>query len=239
MCTAFKVLTQQPNMMRTYSFVFFIVATCMVHAEKRNTASIMSTIKNLHVKLYKSIQKEANAIKSATFETQCFNSGCFYNIASNNKQSKKADLCDVNVVLKLDNLAMKIDKLGNIPRTTECKKGFKRYQNRCYKYISTKVNFFEAEMFCRTQQSSLADIGNAKEDQWFKQFMTDSRAWVGGTDIAKQGKWKWISTGLPLNFTNWSRGEPGNAHEHCICYDKPSAWHDYPCDSKFAFICKY
>lgn len=122
MCTAFKVLTQQPNIMRTYSFVFLIVATCMVHAEKRNTASIMSTIKNLHVMLYISIQKEANAIKSATFETQCFNSGCFYNIASNNKQSKKANLCDVNVVLKLDNLAMKIDKLGNIPRTTECKK---------------------------------------------------------------------------------------------------------------------
>lgn len=225
--------------MKTYCFVFFIVATYMVHAEKRNTASLMSTIRNLYFKLYKSIQREANAIKSATFETQCFNSGCVYNTATNNKQSKKADLCNVNVALKLDNLAMKIDKLSNIPQQTNCKKGFQRYQNRCYRYVSTNVTFFEAEMFCRTQQSSLADIGSAKEDQWIKKLMTASRAWIGGTDIAKQGQWKWLSTGLGMNFTNWSRGEPGNPNEHCTCYDKPSAWHDYPCDSKFAFICKY
>lgn len=57
-------------MMKTYCFVFFIVATYMVHAEKRNTASLMSTIRNLYFKLCKSIQREANAIKSATFETQ-------------------------------------------------------------------------------------------------------------------------------------------------------------------------
>lgn len=68
----------------------------------------------------------------------------------------------------IDNLAMKIDKLSNIPQQTNCKKGFQRYQNRCYRYVSTNVTFFEAEMFCRTQQSSLADIGSAKEDQWIK-----------------------------------------------------------------------
>lgn len=226
-------------MMRTYCFLFLIVATCMVHAEKRNTASLMSTIKKLYFKLYKSIQKEANAIKSATFETQCFNSGCFYNTATNNTQSKKADLCDVNVVSKLDNLAMKIDKLSNIPQTTDCKKGFKRFQNRCYKYISTKLNFFQAEMFCRTQQSSLADIDSAKEDQWIKQLMTDSNVWISGTDLAEHKKWKWLSTGLPMNFTNWHRGQPGNTNEHCVSYHKPSAWHDYACDIKFAFICKY
>lgn len=32
----------------------------------------------------------------------------------NNMWSKKVDMCDVNVVLKLDNFVMKIDKLNNI-----------------------------------------------------------------------------------------------------------------------------
>lgn len=226
-------------MMRTYCFVFFIIATCMVHAEKRNTASLMSTIRNLYFKLYKSIQREANAIKSATFETRCFNSGCFYNTATNNTRSEKADMCDANVASKLDNLAMKIDKLNNIPQTTDCKKGFKRFQNRCYKYISTKLNFFQAEMLCRTQQSSLADIGSAKEDQWIKQLMTDTNAWISGTDLAEQGKWKWLSTGLPMSFTNWHSGQPGGGRERCVSYHKPSAWHDYTCDYRFPSICKY
>lgn len=225
--------------MGIYCFIFVIVATSMVHAEKRDTASLMSTIKNLYFKLYKSIQREANAIKSATFETQCFNSGCVYNTTTNNIQSKEADLCNMNIVSKLDELAMKMDKLGNTPQTMDCKKGFKRYRNHCYRYITTKVNFFQAEMFCRTQQSSLADISDAKEDQWIKQLFTDPHVWISGTDLAEQGKWKWLFTGLPMNFTNWSKGEPGNANERCVCYNKSNEWHDCVCEHKFAFVCKY
>lgn len=134
---------------------------------------------------------------------------------------------------------MKIDKLSNIQHSPKCKKGFKINQNRCYKYVATKMNFFEAEMFCRTQQSSLTDISDANEEQWIRKLMEDSHIWTSGSDLAEYGEWKWLSSGLPMTFTNWSKGQPENNKEHCLCFHKPTAWHDCGCSGKFPFICKY
>lgn len=122
---------------------------------------------------------------------------------------------------------------------TKCKKGFKINQNRCYKYVATKMNFFEAEMFCRTQRSSLTDIRDANEEQWIRKLTEDPQIWTSGSDLAEHGEWKWLSSGLPMTFTNWTKGEPENNQERCLCFHKPTAWHDCGCSEKFAFICKY
>ena len=81
----------------------------------------------------------------------------------------------------------------------KCKQGFKMFRNHCYKFVTTKMNFFNAEMFCRTQQSSLVDIGDAEEDKWIKKISNElsSDVWISATDLAQAGEWKWLSTGLP------------------------------------------
>lgn len=86
------------------------------------------------------------------------------------------------------------------------------------------MNFFEAEMFCRTQQSSLTDICDANEEQWIRKLMEDPKIWTSGSDLAEHGEWKWLSSGLPMTFTNWTKGQPQNNQEHCLCVLKPSAW---------------
>lgn len=158
--------------MQFYCCVCLLVTTWMVHAKKQDIAVMMSSIKRDYFKLFKSIQREASAISSATFETHCSNGGCFYNTVNTSRNGKIVS-CDAHVVTRLDSIVMKIDKLSNIQHTTKCKTGFKINQNRCYKYVATKMNFFEAEMFCRTQQSSLTDIRDGNEEQWIRKLMED------------------------------------------------------------------
>lgn len=79
---------------------------------------MMSSIKRDYFKLFKSIQGEASAISSATFETHCSNSGCFYNMVNTSGNGKIVS-CDANVVTRLDSIVMKIDKLTNIQHATQ------------------------------------------------------------------------------------------------------------------------
>lgn len=224
--------------MQFYCFVCLLVTTWMVQAKKQDIAVMMSSINRDYFKLFKSIQREANAISRATFETHCSNGGCFYNTVNTSRNGKIVS-CDAHVVTRLDSIVMKIDKLSKIQHTTKCKTGFKINQNRCYKYVATKMNFFEAEMFCRSQQSSLTDIRDGNEEQWIRKLMEDPQIWTSGSDLAEHGEWKWLSSGLPMTFTNWTKGQPQNNQEHCLCFHKPTAWHDCGCSGKFAFICKY
>lgn len=111
------------GIMQSYMYfcVCLIVTNWMVHAEKRDIALIMYTIKRHYFKLFKSIQREANAISSATFETHCSNSGCFYNMVNTTRNGESV-ACNANVVTRLDSIVMKIDKLSSIQHATKCKK---------------------------------------------------------------------------------------------------------------------
>lgn len=102
------------------------------------------------------------------------------------------------------------------------------------------MNFFNAEMFCRTQQSSLVDIGDAEEDKWIKKISNElsSDVWISATDLAQAGEWKWLSTGLPLTFTNWYHNQPEKNNEHCAVSTKRK-WQDVSCSYRLVSVCKY
>ncbi|XP_067667580.1 perlucin-like [Haliotis asinina] len=69
--------------------------------------------------------------------------------------------------------------------------------------------------------------------------------WLGATDLMKEGKFMWEG-GCPLNYTNWSSGEPSNeSHlqekgEHCLSLLKYTdyKWNDRLCTSEINFICE-
>ncbi|XP_078323438.1 perlucin-like protein [Crassostrea virginica] len=189
-------------------FVYFLY----VNAEKRNSDVLLPRIQRLQFQLFKSMQKSVNVLNTATFVTKCSDAGC----------SKTTH-----------------EKVGNVTRVTKCQPGFKEFRDHCYKYVKTERNFFEAEMFCRTQQSSLVEISDAKEEKWIKSIFDkfSSPLWISGTDLSKKGQWKWLSTELPMKFTNWARGQPGNGDEHCVVFT--NGWDDYPCSHLEASVCEY
>ncbi|MGF7138229.1 HYR domain-containing protein [Roseimarinus sediminis] len=55
----------------------------------------------------------------------------------------------------------------------------------------------------------LATIADAQENQFISNMHPD-RIWIGYTDRDVEGSWRWI-TNEPVNYTNWSAGEPNNA----------------------------
>jgi len=55
----------------------------------------------------------------------------------------------------------------------------------------------------------------------------DPRVWIGLTDEAQEGQWKWI-TGEPLTVSNWDEGEPNNLVEedHALILPGSRRWND-------------
>ncbi|MEO2005583.1 MAG: C-type lectin domain-containing protein [Candidatus Poribacteria bacterium] len=56
----------------------------------------------------------------------------------------------------------------------------------------------------------LGTINSADEQAWLvEQFGASPRYWIGLTDAAGEGKWRWV-TGEALAYTNWAAGEPND-----------------------------
>lgn len=142
-------------------------------------------------------------------------------------------------VLKTATFVTKCSDAG-CSKHTKCQAGFTKYRDHCYKHVTTKMNFFDAEMFCRTQQASLVEINDAYEERWIRSIFKKSwfNLWISANDLSRNGQWKWLSSGLPLRYTNWAPSQPGNSHEHCALIAS-DGWHDYPCSVLVHSVCEY
>lgn len=42
--------------------------------------------------------------------------------------------------------------------------------------------------------------------------------WISANDLESEGRFKWLSNGLPMIYTSWSAGQPDNfkGKEHCV-----------------------
>ncbi|KAF7273834.1 hypothetical protein GWI33_013465 [Rhynchophorus ferrugineus] len=68
--------------------------------------------------------------------------------------------------------------------------------------------------------------------------------WIFATNLGDYVNYYWLHTGKPLIYTQFESEQPNNPrNENClVMYSKASpnpVWHDFPCDSKFRYICKY
>ncbi|XP_045460915.1 cell wall protein DAN4-like [Harmonia axyridis] len=112
-----------------------------------------------------------------------------------------------------------------------------------------KVNFFGAFHFCKKYGMELLSIENRKEEVAIANFLNESRIgeiWTSGTDLAKEGKFIWLSTGKPFDYTAWGPNQPDNfgSIEDCVqiimrpLFSDYFAWEDVFCDLPSSFICE-
>ncbi|XP_052691234.1 galactose-specific lectin nattectin-like [Crassostrea angulata] len=198
---------------------------------------LMKRISDLHFKLFSSMKKKTKTMKAAVFETQCCASGCTFN-------SYKAGVprvCNGQLLTQLNEIQSSINNIWK-KKPIACKHGWKRYGDHCYHLFRAKMNWFEAQIFCRKQGASLIQINNAGENRWLTKNFPNVPYWIDFTDNGTEGKWVTLSTGRS-EYTSWDRGQPDNwrGNQNCAYNNfrkRAGRWDDGGCKAKFQAMCE-
>ncbi|XP_068563296.1 ladderlectin-like [Cebidichthys violaceus] len=127
-----------------------------------------------------------------------------------------------------------------------CPMFWSSFNNRCFKYVATRMTWVDAERHCVSEGANLASI-HSLEEQNFVKFLiknfdpAEARTWIGLSDIHKEGTWMW-SDGSPANFFYWSKmPNNGKGREHCVLtnYSHEQKWNDFRCSYSCPFVCLY
>ncbi|KAM6903303.1 C-type lectin-like [Lycodopsis pacificus] len=119
------------------------------------------------------------------------------------------------------------------------------FNGRCYKYVSTRMTWADAELHCVSQGANLVSIHSLDEENFINFLIknfdpAEGYTCIGLSDTQKEGRWMW-SDGSAVKFVFWSNGEPNNqvGGEHCVHQrNGPNLrWNDGPCSDEYTFVC--
>ena len=88
--------------------------------------------------------------------------------------------------------------------------------------------------------ASLAVIRSQAQLYFMKTLEFTSNAWIGLTDGAQEGNWRW-NNGKNALITDWGYNQPnGGALENCTVMNISDAyrWHDLPCSLTNDYVCE-
>uniref|UniRef100_A0A3Q3EYI4 C-type lectin domain-containing protein n=1 Tax=Labrus bergylta TaxID=56723 RepID=A0A3Q3EYI4_9LABR len=119
------------------------------------------------------------------------------------------------------------------------------YALREFHYIDLKMNWADAQQYCREKYTDLATIESMADNNRLKG-TEHSQAWIGlhddplswkGIGGNERNSWRWSSTG---EFTerdnhNWKKHEPNNARakQHCVVMNSDTSLDDDDCNREF------
>ncbi|XP_042291255.1 lactose-binding lectin l-2-like [Thunnus maccoyii] len=119
------------------------------------------------------------------------------------------------------------------------------FNDRCYKYVSTRMTWADAELHCVSESANLVSIHSLEEQKFVKSLIknfdhAEGFTWIGLSDTQKEGRWMW-SDGSAVNFVFWNSGEPSNGggNEDCVHnnFGTGLKWNDVPCSKTFPSVC--
>jgi len=113
-----------------------------------------------------------------------------------------------------------------------------------YEFRTDAKTFPQAQDFCTSIGTRLADIRDATEDAWLldqeRRVFGGGGWWIGYSDSFLENTWRW-SSGRGNGYVNWHVGEPNNQNnEDCATLNQYSdgKWNDANCNSVFRFVCE-
>ncbi|CAH1107852.1 unnamed protein product [Psylliodes chrysocephalus] len=119
-------------------------------------------------------------------------------------------------------------------------------------FIETeKMNFDDANNFCKGHNMQLVAIANATENtkmynelNEMGDFKDKSALWTSGTKLAKSDDWVWLTSMEIITFFDWGTGEPNNAggNEYCLAlhpnFYSSGHWNDVACSELLYPLCE-
>lgn len=151
------------------------------------------------------------------------------------------DLLNANLTEKTKELN-RLQSLSKQKKT--CPAGWTMFRCSCYLLSDKSRSWDEGRADCRRKGADLVVI-DGPEEQTFLSTFTKKYAWIGLSDRAQEGTWKWVDgTGLTVNY--WDRGQPDNGGGHpqygeedCGHLGKEGgAWNDISCTVRLLWICE-
>merc|ERR1712062_903682 len=110
----------------------------------------------------------------------------------------------------------------------------------CYSTSKLAMDWGTAQEYCWDQGGYLAEITSADEEALVDTFLNDGITyWLGLTDLAHEGTYRWQESHQVAGYTNWCTGCPNSSDDYdCVWksfydgYGYPG-WHDVSCTSTF------
>ncbi|XP_022307324.2 perlucin-like protein isoform X1 [Crassostrea virginica] len=131
---------------------------------------------------------------------------------------------------------------GFVNLSRVCENGWMAYNNNCYWFSTSGVEFKDAVKNCVNIGSSLIEFSERVEENWVvlqSKIRDYKNIWVGLTDILIANTFVLASTGNKPSYTNWARGQPQRNKEHCTSVSlSQRKWHDFLCSKRLHYICR-
>uniref|UniRef100_A0A8C5FPV4 C-type lectin domain-containing protein n=1 Tax=Gadus morhua TaxID=8049 RepID=A0A8C5FPV4_GADMO len=120
----------------------------------------------------------------------------------------------------------------------ECPGGWKKFGCKCYKTSYTYQSWNKSRGFCVSHGADLVVV-DSKEEMDFISRWYNGYFWLGATDAAGEGTWRWVDgTVLSLDDPFWSGGGPqGGGDKNCLgkVWDHDSHWLIFSCRKPHQF----
>lgn len=102
-------------------------------------------------------------------------------------------------------------------------------------YISTLMNWTDAQSYCRQHYTDLASVRSLQENEQIR--LTKPAGLIVWTGLYRD-TWRWSNGNLYL-FHYWASGQPNGGIQNCTTTDfsRAGQWVDRECDDKQASIC--
>ena len=136
--------------------------------------------------------------------------------------------------------------LANLPG---CPAPFRLVQQLCILFSPLPMNWNDSREFCLNNNGRLIEIENEDKMNIINNeigkgdFAAVWGFWLGLTDKANEGQWRWTESGKSLAYSNWLSGQPDNygrkqhcaliyiSHENDIIYNwTKGKWDDENCN---------
>ena len=135
--------------------------------------------------------------------------------------------------------------INSFPRfriySTECPRGWYKYEDSCYKEFAERKTWLQALDSCRNLDSDLLSIRDENETNEIlnKYLGPGLQYWIGLSDLDTNDRFEW-SDRTDFNYENWASGEPNhvNGFEDCVELRPLGTWNDQNCFASRYFVCE-
>ena len=116
-----------------------------------------------------------------------------------------------------------------------------------YQYIAGNISWAGAQMAAAEKSlfglnGYLVTVTSAEENDFIKPKL-GGNGWMGASDVASEGTWKWMSgpeAGTTLGYSGWSDGEPNNSvNEDYAEFTDDSGWNDLSGAGDAGYVVEY